>query len=97
MGTFNAEWLFPFPYFINEQPKYVWGSERQTRRHFMRVADVISELNADILVLQEVQDCRALRAIIGALKQRGIDGYFPYLVENRDTATGQHIGLLFQI
>jgi exonuclease III len=63
------------------------------------VADVIVQMNPDILNLVEVQDCSVLKALNTKLNEKaGRDlKYIPYLIQGTDTSTGQNVGLLTRI
>jgi len=94
VAAFNAEWLF-----LDGKScpgsGCPWTNEQQALQHFADVAKVIQEVNADIISLEEVQDCDALGALIELLPSDF--GYKPYLIKGTDSATGQNVGLLTRI
>ena len=63
--------------------------------HLRYVATQLSVLDADIVHVVEVGDCGVLRELLSLLPPG--HGYVPYMVQNRDTFTGQHVGLLSRI
>jgi len=57
----------------------------------------VSQLNADILALQEVYSCDILTRLIAKLDKLGATGYKGYLVQGTDTATDQNVALLTRV
>lgn len=96
--NFNAEWLFLYGgrgSIRCPSDSCPWATTSEALDHFRRVADMLASLDADIIHLDEVEDCRVLHALISLLP---LDhGYKPYLVAGRDHITGQNVGLLTRI
>jgi len=72
-----------------------WSDPADAELHFKDIATELSRLNADIISLEEVQDCTALKTLISYMPEDS--GYVPYLVKGTDTSTGQNVGLLTRI
>ena len=95
LATFNAEFLFD-GLDGEGQASFAWqGDPVLSRAHRDAVAEVIRELDADVLMLQEVENVETLQMLI-AESLEGM-GYQAYLVNGRDTFTGQDVGLLSRI
>jgi len=105
VATFNAEWLFDGD---ESDPKISpWkGDPAGATAHLERVADVVGALDADILAVEEVEDCLNLRALAELLNSRApaVPGgapdegqYAPFLVKGKDSYTGQDVGLLTRV
>jgi len=91
LATFNVEWLFP-----GNDGKSPWTIP-QAEQHLTDVSVAISQLNADVLALQEVYDCTMLGRLIEKLDKLGATGYKPYLVKGTDTATQQNVALITRV
>jgi len=63
-------------------------------KHIQQISGVIKGVNADIVVLEEVEDCNVLEMVVDNI---GDDSYRYYLVKGTDTATGQNVGLITRI
>lgn len=94
--TFNAEFLWDGIEPEEGQANFIWkGSEEDALEHMEDIAAVIIQHNPDIINLVEVEGMPALRLFNDRfLAGRG---YKPYLVEGKDTATGQDVALLTRI
>jgi len=90
LATFNVEWLFP------GGDKSPWTIP-QAEQHLTDVSIAVSQLNADVVALQEVFDCNMLARLIEKLDKLGSMGYKPYLVKGTDTATMQNVALITRI
>eukprot|EP01088_Endostelium_zonatum_P005103 TRINITY_DN1654_c0_g1_i1.p1 TRINITY_DN1654_c0_g1~~TRINITY_DN1654_c0_g1_i1.p1 ORF type:complete len:435 (-),score=103.94 TRINITY_DN1654_c0_g1_i1:26-1330(-) len=95
VSTFNTEWSFLSRSNCpgNGCP---WKDITQARIHLSHIADKIALVNADIYVLEEVENCVVLRELL-SLPQLATKGYKPYMVQGTDTATGQNVGILTRI
>lgn len=94
--TFNAKFLWDGVDPEEGQVPFAWrGSESLADRHMAKIAEVIRRHEPDIVNLVEVEHLDAL----ARLNDRHLRGmrYKPYLVEGRDTYTGQDVGLLTRI
>lgn len=82
---FNAEWLFVTPCIDDGCP---WANMSEQDKHISAIAAVIQELRPDISHFCEVESCDALQAVAEN------NDLIPYLIQGKDTATGQNVGLL---
>lgn len=95
--TLNAEWLWDgLP---PEEGQVEFGARRgspqMAARHMEAIAAIIGRADADIVLLCEVENLKALELLNDRyLKDKG---YRAYLVEGRDTHTGQDVGLLTRL
>ena len=74
MATFNAYWLF-----TNDLSNTPWADANEARAHVADVALTLDALKADIIVLQEVEDCETLELLRSAL--RDADSYRSIFVQ----------------
>jgi endonuclease/exonuclease/phosphatase family metal-dependent hydrolase len=58
---------------------------------------VIANTNADVVSMQEVENCDILKRLINILNDLGAEGYAPYLIKGTDTATGQNTAFISRI
>lgn len=98
-STFNAEFLFLTGFGSLDCPgaDCKWTTAADAQSHIKQVATVLYELDADIIQMNEVEDCTALNAVITQLEALGDSTYKPYLVKGTDTATGQNAALLTRV
>lgn len=94
--TWNVEFLWDGDPPEDGDASFPWkGDPKAARRHMAELAERIRDVNPDILGLVEVENLRALevfnRELLGDL------GYTAHLIEGRDTATGQDVGLLSRV
>ncbi|KAI9998133.1 hypothetical protein PInf_002467 [Phytophthora infestans] len=98
--TFNTEFLF-----LGNAPHGLkcpgadcrWKTVADAQSHVIQIASVIKKLDADIIQLNEVEDCTVLQAVIAQLQALGDSTYKPYVVRGADTSTGQNSALLTRI
>ncbi|KXS10562.1 DNase I-like protein [Gonapodya prolifera JEL478] len=96
--VYNAEWLF----FKGARRSFIpcpgrgcpWKDLSAAQEHFEHVAAAIRIADADIVHLSEVESCDALERLVALLPGMG---YRYYLVQGRDVATGQNVGLLTRV
>ncbi len=95
IATFNGEFLFDGEGDEGEAT-FPWkGDPAAARVHREAVGRVIRMLDADVVVLPETENLRALDLLI---EESLADlGYTPTLIDGRDTFTGQDVGLLSRI
>jgi hypothetical protein len=86
---FNAEWLFMTPCADDGCP---WANTSEQEEHVSAVSAVIQELQPDIVHFCEVESCDALTAVAYDADET-ID-LISYLIQGKDTATGQNVGIL---
>ncbi len=88
VGTYNAYWLF-----LSKWDK-VWSSLSEAEEHLADIAEVVKEINVDILVLEEVESCAVLEALLAKVAD---STYKYYLIPGTDSATGQNVGLITRV
>jgi endonuclease/exonuclease/phosphatase family metal-dependent hydrolase len=92
VATFNAEFLFD-GLDPDGGATFPWkGDTAAARRHREDVARVVRDVDADVIVLVEVEHLDILRTMIRR-ELAGL-GYSAYLIDGRDTFTGQDVGVL---
>jgi len=93
---YNVEWLFVDYYSEADCPgaQCTWKNQSEAITHLEYVANVIKEINPDIINLCEVEGCDELNMLSSDLKGAG---YISYLKQGADTATGQNAGMLTRI
>ncbi|KAE8887527.1 hypothetical protein PF005_g17023 [Phytophthora fragariae] len=74
-----------------------WTTAADAASHVTQIATVIKALNADIVQMNEVEDCTVLQSVITKLGALGDSTYKPYLVKGTDTSTGQNSALLTRV
>jgi len=96
--AWNVDWLFTNA----SRSKHIkcpgscdWKNITIARKHLSYVVKEIQSLDADIIALEEVEDCDTLREIISQLPSSF--GYAPYMHLGDDTYTGQNPGLLTRV
>lgn len=82
---FNVEWLFMTPCQAYGCP---WSNEEEQQEHIAAISNVLAELQPDLAHFAEVENCDVLAAIAPD------SSLYPYLIEGKDTATHQNVGLL---
>ncbi|HET6566949.1 MAG TPA: endonuclease/exonuclease/phosphatase family protein [Rhodothermales bacterium] len=95
IAAYNGEFLFDGT--GNEgQADFPWKDDPlKAQEHLRRVGDVIRSLDADVVMLAEVENDAVLKALIdGPLAGMGYRAYF---VQGTDTFTGQDVGLLSRV
>lgn len=93
---YNTEWLFVDEYSAFGCPgdNCTWKNTSEAIKHLGYVADVIRELNPDILNICEIEGCDELNMLLFELDD---NTYNPYLRKGTDTSTGQNVGMLTRI
>jgi len=95
--------FFSISYLIGPTPKCPnlsgsgmcpWTSIPDAELHLEVIANLLLQINADIVVIEEVQDCVALQCVIEAM---GDSSYRPYLIEGTDIATMQNVGMITRV
>ena len=92
---YNVEWLFVDYYAGADCPgaDCTWANTSEAEIHMSYVADVIRDLNPDVVNFCEVEGCDELNMLIGELDS----SYIPYLKKGTDTSTGQNVGMITRI
>jgi hypothetical protein len=103
---YNAEWLFLDYYSPMDCPGNgcTWVNTSEAQIHMNYVADVIKQIQPDIINICEVEGCDELNTLIKIMDEVGGVGmggsgagdatYTPYLKKGTDTSTGQNVGML---
>ena len=95
LATFNTEFLFDGEG-DEGQATFDWkGDPAKARAHRDKVARVIRMLDADVVMLQEVENLGVLQMLVEESLQDL--GYQAYLVDGADRFTGQDVGLLSRL
>ncbi len=95
LATFNAEFLFDGRD-GDGQATFAWKDDPVlARAHRDSIARVVRAINADVVMLQEVENLETLELL--ATETLSDMGYTAYLVNGRDTFTGQDVGLLSRL
>jgi exonuclease III len=98
IANFNAEWLFLFGGrggIRCPAESCPWSTINEAMSHLSKVADMLAKIDADIVHLSEVEDCRVLSTLLKLIP--GDHGYKPYIITGKDHATGQNVALLTRI
>lgn len=92
---YNAEWLFIDYYSSAKCPGSgcSWHTPEEANEHLLTIANVLCELNPDMVNICEVEGCDELNILIGELD----DTYKPYLISGTDTSTGQNVGMITRV
>ena len=72
-----------------------WATPGEAAEHVRRVGSVVGALDADIVVLTELEGCFMLHRLLQDLPAAG--NYTPLLVAGEDSATRQQLGLLTRL
>lgn len=97
IATYNVENLFDLMDDGNEYEEYIpntsWGWNASMQRTKLRhTAQVLQEIGADIVGLQEIESERALKDLKAELNRRGL--YYPYHAFSRSKNTTVSVALL---
>lgn len=92
VATFNTEWLFAAS---DRWPANPRKTPEQSSRHLLEVAEVLDEVDADMVVLSELEDIDILERL-RAMMSNGQD-YKCFLEPGCDNSMGQNVGLLSKI
>eukprot|EP00002_Diphylleia_rotans_P017352 TRINITY_DN336_c0_g2_i1.p1 TRINITY_DN336_c0_g2~~TRINITY_DN336_c0_g2_i1.p1 ORF type:complete len:374 (+),score=59.61 TRINITY_DN336_c0_g2_i1:49-1170(+) len=96
--TYNAEWLFydgGSGASVCPGDGCPWPDQATATSHFRSIAAVLSKLDADIVVMQELESCDALTRLLSYMPNG--DLYRPYMVKGTDTSTGQQVGIITKV
>lgn len=85
---FNAEWLFMTPCQDYGCP---WFNLEQQQQHIDAISQVLSDLQPDLAHFAEIECCQVLTSISSE------STLYPYLIQGKDTATHQNVGILTKI
>jgi exonuclease III len=94
----NAEWLFVDEYAPFGCPGEAcpWKNTSQAQTHLEYIANIIQDLNPDIINICEVEGCDELKMMTDIVNNSNLSSIFyqPYLIQGTDSSTGQNVGLL---
>jgi len=95
--AWNVDWLFTnashdYGKLVCPGPGCDWKNQTIADAHLQHIAAHISNIDPDIIGLEELEDCDTLREITKLLPD-----YKPYLKLGKDTFTGQNPGILTKI
>lgn len=93
---YNVEWLFIDYYSPMNCPGSgcTWVNQSEADIHMDYVANVVKNLNPDIINFCEIEGCDELNM----LKDKLDDNYYtPYLKKGTDSSTGQNVGMLTRV
>ena len=95
---YNVQWLYVDYCIKSDCPGSGcrWKNQTYANFHLNYVADVIREIDPDIINLCEVKGCNELNMLIKKLDKTD-KTYKPYLIQGEDLATGQNVGMLTRI
>jgi endonuclease/exonuclease/phosphatase family metal-dependent hydrolase len=96
--NFNAEWLFLYGGrggIRCPAESCPWSTTTEALQHLSEVANILAKIDADIVHLSEVEDCRVLEMLIQLIP--GDHRYRPYLVTGKDHSTGQNVAMLTRV
>lgn len=92
---YNAEWLFIDYYQPMDCPGNgcTWKSIADAETHLSYVANILYELEPDIINICEIEGCDELALVNEALNNT----FTPLLKKGTDTGTGQNVGMLTKV
>jgi len=90
---YNTEWLFIDYYASSDCPGQgcTWKNQSEAIEHLSYVANVIQDMDPDIINICEIEGCDELNMLLKNTE------YSPYLINGKDTSTGQNVGMLTKI
>ncbi|MFQ5568112.1 MAG: endonuclease/exonuclease/phosphatase family protein [Rhodothermales bacterium] len=95
VATLNTEFMFDG---FGEEGRATFphkGNPEKARAHRNRIGDIVRMLDADVVMLEEVENCRAMQLLVDeSLAGMGYDVHF---VQGNDRFTGQDVGLLSRV
>ena len=95
VATFNGEFLFDGEGDEGEAT-FPWkGDPDKARAHRAAVGSVVRQLDADVLLIPETENLNALQLMVDEVLSD--QGYTAYLIDGRDSFTGQDVGLLSRV
>lgn len=92
VATFNTYWLFDG---VDDPDLVPWESVEEAEEHTKLIAKVVEDMDADILVLQEVESCAVVESMVSHISFG--DQYRVYMIRGTDTATGQNVALVTRV
>jgi len=96
---YNAEWLF-IDYYASAQCPGIgcpWENTTEAQTHLDHISSVILNINPDFINICEVEGCDELNILRDSLITNDIKSYQSYLIQGKDTSTGQNVGILTKV
>ena len=92
---YNVEWMFIDHYSNFDCPgsQCTWVNVSEAEIHMSYVANVIKDLNPDVVNFCEVEGCDELNMLVEELD----NSYVPYLKKGTDSGTGQNVGMITRV
>jgi len=96
---YNVEWLFIDYYKSANCPGTgcTWVNSSEANTHLDYVANIIKEINPDIINLCEVEGCDELNNLNNEINKNSAYNYVPYLKQGSDSSTGQNVAMLTRV
>ena len=93
---YNTEWLFMDYYASAQCPGSgcPWENTTEAQKHMDHISAVIKDINPDFINICEVEGCDELNILRDSLTINENNTYQPYLIQGKDTSTGQNVGIL---
>jgi len=92
IATYNVENLFDLKKDGSEYKEYIPNTHNWTKRildkKILNITQVICELNADVLGLQEIENANALNLLLKSLKKHGCEYKYSAIVKKEGSAIG---------
>lgn len=92
IATFNVWFLFD-----GSEDDISPDSAEAAEAHVVNLATQIVRIDADIVALQEVEDCTMLGRLLAELNKTSLTDYSGLLVQGRDSGTRQNVAILTRI
>jgi exonuclease III len=92
----NPEWLFLDGADSCPGSTCPWTTQALAQTHLNSIAQVIYDLNPDLIHLCEVESCDELTQLTQT-SLLSAEGYKPYMVKGTDSSTGQDVGILTKV
>ena len=87
---YNIEWMFYNEYSGCPGNSCVWSNQSEVLIHMDYIANIINDLNPDIINFCEIEGCDEINMLINKTNP----SFIPYLIKGTDTATGQNVGMM---
>ena len=99
VATFNAEFLFTKGLGQLKCPgkDCEWKTQEAAMDHIEGIAKVVYDMDADIIQLNEVEDCTALKLLVKEVAKLGDDTYVPYIIRGDDRFTAQNAAIITRV
>lgn len=96
VATYNARWLvLPDPQTRTMPKNCTWKTYYEATKHIYTIAKYLELLDADVVVLSEIEGLEVLEVLCKHIKQG--QKYRPYLVSGYDKFNGMNVGVLTKV